>query len=108
MYTLLEEHEPSKLANMDVDSEEEEEDLDEDEMHPLMNGMPMNIRGSQHQVPQSVPITSSAQQAISVGPGNIYEEQRPHAGTGGSSKMRSRPNNTTSAGVAYTQSQNSM
>ena len=51
MYTMLEEHEPSKLANMDVDSEEDEEDLDEDEMHPLMNGMAMNIRGSHHQVP---------------------------------------------------------
>lgn len=74
MYTMLEEHEPSKLANMDVDSEEDEEDLDEDEMHPLMNGMAMNIRGSHHQVPQSVPITSSAHQAISVGSGNVYEE----------------------------------
>ena len=57
---MLEEHEPSKLANMDVESEEEEEDMDEDELHPLMAGAPNNIRGSQHQVPQSVPITSSA------------------------------------------------
>jgi len=102
MYDLLEEHEPSKLANMDVDSEEDDEDMDEDEMHPLMNGVPMQVHGSHHQVPQSVPITSSAHQPISVGSGNIYEEQRPHAGTGGSSKMRSRPNNATSA-IAYTQ-----
>ena len=48
MFTLLEEHEPSKLANMDVDSEEDEEDLDEDEMHPLMGGVPMNVRGAHH------------------------------------------------------------
>jgi len=60
MYTMLEEHEPSKLANMDVDSEEEEEDMEDDELHPLMAGAPNNIRGSHHQVPQSVPITFSA------------------------------------------------
>ena len=51
MYDLLEEHEPSKLANMDVDSEEDDEDMDEDEMHPLMNGVPMHAHGSHHQVP---------------------------------------------------------
>ena len=48
---MLEEHEPSKLANMDVDSEEEDEDMEDDEMHPLMAGAPTNIRGSNHQVP---------------------------------------------------------
>ena len=48
MYTMLEEHEPSKLANMDVDSEEEEEDMEDDELHPLMVGAPNIIRGSQH------------------------------------------------------------
>jgi len=52
MYTLLEEHEPSKLANMDVDSEEDEEDLDmDDDMHNPA------ARAAQHQIPQSVPLT---------------------------------------------------
>lgn len=53
MYSMLEEHEPSKLANMDVDSEEEDEEMEDDEMHPMMVGAPGNNRAIQHQMPSS-------------------------------------------------------
>jgi hypothetical protein len=46
MCSMIEELEPSKLANMDVDSEEDDEEMEEDEMHPLMAGAPSQLRGS--------------------------------------------------------------
>jgi len=66
---LLESHELANIMNMDVESdEEEEEDMGEEVQVPMSQSQPLAV--------------------------NEYEEmQRPHAGTGGSSRMRSRPSN---------------
>lgn len=51
MHSLLEEHEPSKLANMDVDSEEDEEDLDMDDDMQHARG-----HNAHHQIPETAPL----------------------------------------------------